>query len=573
VAAEGASRASPDQRAGRVVHHPVVIVGAGPVGLALAIDLALRGVETVLLEAESEAARTGARFGSRAICYAKRSLEILDRLGVGQRMLDKGVTWQKGKVFWRERMVYEFDLLPEAGHRMPAFVNCQQYHLERYLIERAQGLGVDLRFGHRVTGVVAEAGGVGIAIATPAGDDRLSCDWLLACDGARSTVRRALGLGFEGQVFQDKFLITDVRMAADFPPERWFWFDPPFHPGQSALLHSQPDQVWRIDLQLGPQADPEEEARPERVIPRLRAMLGEHRRFELEWTSVYTFRCRRLARFRHGRVLFLGDAAHEVSPFGARGFNSGIQDADNLAWKLACVLRNLAPERLLDSYDEERLVAADENIRHSTRSTEFITPKNAASRAYRDAVLQLAEHHPFARRMLNSGRLSTPTWLDSSSLNTPDAEGFAGGLAPGSPAEDAPLRQGDAPRWLIGELSEPAPVPTVILLLFLASASALTPALATALRGLAREPVPIATRVVLTGAERAAPSSQGLALLTDCEGLAAARYAALPGTCYLFRPDQHVAARSRRFDADRVRAATRRALAGETAPIRALADA
>jgi 3-(3-hydroxy-phenyl)propionate hydroxylase len=386
-------------------------------------------------------------------------------------------------------------------------------------------------------------------------------------------VRRALGLGFEGQVFQDKFLITDVRMAADFPPERWFWFDPPFHPGQSALLHSQPDQVWRIDLQLGPQADPEEEARPERVIPRLRAMLGEHRRFELEWTSVYTFRCRRLAKFRHGRVLFLGDAAHEVSPFGARGFNSGIQDADNLAWKLACVLRNLAPERLLDSYDEERLVAADENIRHSTRSTEFITPKNAASRAYREAVLQLAEHHPFARRMLNSGRLSTPTWLDSSSLNTPDAEGFAGGLAPGSPAEDAPLRQGDAPRWLIGELSEPAPVPTVILLLFLASASALTPALATALRGLAREPVPIATRVVLTGAERAAPSSQGLALLTDCEGLAAARYAALPGTCYLFRPDQHVAARSRRFDADRVRAATRRALAGETAPIRALADA
>ena len=561
-------RASPDQQAGRAAHHPVVIVGAGPVGLALAIDLRLRGIAPVLLEAG-----TSVSTGSRAICYAKRSLEILDRLGVGQRMLDKGVTWRQGKVFWRERMVYEFDLLPETGHRMPAFVNCQQYYLEQYLIERAQELGIDLRFGHRVTGVVPEDGAVRVAIATPAGDYGLSCDWLLACDGARSTVRRALGLGFEGQVFKDKFLITDVRMEADFPPERWFWFDPPFHPGQSALLHSQPDQVWRIDLQLGWQADAEEEVKPERVVPRLRAMLGKDRRFELEWVSVYTFRCRRLTRFRHGRVVFLGDAAHEVSPFGARGFNSGIQDADNLAWKLALVLRGLAPERLLDSYDEERLVAADDNIRHSTRSTEFITPKNAASRAYRDAVLALAERHPFARRMLNSGRLSTPTRLDSSSLNTPDAEGFAGGLRPGSPAEDAPLRRGDAPCWLLEALTAPAPVPTMVLLLFLDAARALTPALAQALDALARDPVPIASRVVLTGAGRAAPGSHGLALLTDAEGLAAERYAARPGTCYLFRPDQHVAARWRRFEPERVRAAAGRALAGETAPVLALAGA
>ncbi|MCE3250383.1 MAG: FAD-dependent oxidoreductase [Geminicoccaceae bacterium] len=311
--AEYPFRASPDQQAGGAAHHPVVVVGAGPVGLAVAIDLRLRGIAAVLLEAG-----TAVSTGSRAICYAKRSLEILDRLGIGQRMLDKGVTWRQGKVFWRERMVYEFDLLPEAGHRMPAFVNCQQYYLEQYLIERAQELGIDLRFGHRVTGVVPEAGGVRIAIATPAGDYGLTCDWLLACDGARSTVRRALGLGFEGQVFKDKFLITDIRMEADFPPERWFWFDPPFHPGQSALLHSQPDKIWRIDLQLGWQADAEEEAKPERVVPRLRAMLGKDRRFELEWISVYTFRCRRLARFRHGRVMFLGDAAHEVSPFGAR---------------------------------------------------------------------------------------------------------------------------------------------------------------------------------------------------------------------------------------------------------------
>ncbi|HSA80377.1 MAG TPA: FAD-dependent monooxygenase, partial [Geminicoccaceae bacterium] len=365
---------------------------------------------------------------------------------------------------------------------------------------------------------------------------------------------------------------TDVRMAADFPPERWFWFDPPFHPGQSALLHSQPDQIWRIDLQLGWEADAEEEVKPERVIPRLRAMLGKDRRFELEWVSIYTFRCRRLLKFRHRRVLFLGDAAHEVSPFGARGFNSGIQDADNLAWKLACVLRALAPERLLDSYDEERLVAADDNIRHSTRSTEFITPKNAASRAYRDAVLALAERHPFARRMLNSGRLSTPTRLDFSSLNTPDPEGFAGGLVPGSPAADAPLSQGGAPCWLLNQLSAPEPSPAMTLLLFLERAEGLSERLASALARLTREPVPIETRVILTGAERAPPACRGLPALVDVAGLAAARYEAAPGTCYLIRPDQHVSARWRRFDADRVRVAARHVLAGEAAPVMALAE-
>ncbi len=291
-----------------------------------------------------------------------------------------------------------------------------------------------------------------VTVETPDGAYALTCDWLLACDGARSTVRHALGLAFEGQVFKDQFLITDVRMDADYPPERWFWFDPPFHPGQSALLHSQPGKVWRVDLQLGRDADPEAEVRPERVLPRLEAMLGRDRRFELVWTSIYTFRCRRLQRFRHGRIIFLGDAAHEVSPFGARGFNSGIQDADNLAWKLACVLRGLAGEALLETYEEERLVAADENIRHSTRSTEFITPKNAASRAYRDAVLALAEHHPFARRMLNSGRLSTPTRLDFSSLNTADEEPFGGGLPPGAPCADSPLLAGEKPCWLLNQL-------------------------------------------------------------------------------------------------------------------------
>jgi 3-(3-hydroxy-phenyl)propionate hydroxylase len=552
VRRQHAFRPSPDQEAGRRAHHPVVIVGAGPVGLALAIDLALRGVKSVVLEAD-----TRLRAGSRAICYAKRSLEILDRLGVGQRMLDKGVTWQRGKVFWRDREVYAFDLLPESGHRMPAFVNLQQYYLEQFLIARAKELSVDLRFGHRVSEVAARHDGASLQVSTPLGEYALGCDWLLACDGARSTVRHALGLAFEGRVFHDHFLITDVRMAADFPPERWFWFDPPFHPGQSALLHSQPDNVWRIDLQLGRDADPQVEVRPERVIPRLKAMLGADRRFEVEWTSIYTFQCRRLRKFRHGRVMFLGDAAHQVSPFGARGFNSGIQDADNLAWKLAFVLAGQAAETLLDSYDEERLVAADENIRHSTRSTEFITPRDPASRALRDAVLALAEHHAFARRMINSGRLSTPTDLCFSSLITPDQDAFAAGVAPGSPCQDAPLLHGGKPCWLLQQLA-----PSATLLLFLDDADALTARTAGALRALARDPVPIETRVILRREGGAPPTIEGLIALFDTEGLAAMRYGAGPGTACLVRFDQHLTGRWRRFEPHAVRQAARRALDG-----------
>ncbi len=270
-----------------------------------------------------------------------------------------------------------------------------------------------------------------LRVETPDGDYWLSCDWLVVADGAKSTVRALLGLESEGQVFRDRFLIADIHMRSDFPAERWFWFDPPFHRNQSALLHRQADDVWRIDFQLGWDADPDEERKPERILPRLRAMLGPKAEFDIEWASVYTFQCRRLAKFRHGRVLFAGDAAHLVSPFGARGANSGIQDADNLVWKLALVLKGFAPLRLLDTYDAERIPATDENILHSTRSTDFITPKSAVSRTFRDAVLALAKRHAFARKLVNSGRLSVPHVYAASPLQTPDAGDICVGTGAG----------------------------------------------------------------------------------------------------------------------------------------------
>ncbi len=503
-------------------HHPVVIVGAGLVGLALAVDLALRGIPSVVLDDDDTVS-----VGSRAICWAKRTLELFDRLGLGQRLVDKGVTWNLGKVFHQARTLYDFNLLPEAGHSRPAFVNLQQYYVEEWLVARAAELPlIELRWKHRLAGLQQDTAGATLAVETPDGPYRLRADWLLACDGARSATRDLLGLAFPGRVFRDRFLIADLLMEADYPAERWFWFDPPFHRGQSVLLHKQADRVWRIDFQLGPDADPEIEKEPARVTARLAAMLGPERRFSLEWVSVYSFKCRRLERFRHDRVLFAGDSAHQVSPFGARGGNSGLQDAENLAWKLAAVLRGDAPEALLDSYEAERIPAADENILHSTRATDFITPKSAASRAYRDAVLELAAEAPFARALINSGRLSRAASYAATPLSTPDVDSFDGGLAPGAAALDAPVTTANGANWLLACLG-----PDFTLLSFDPQAVA-----------------PEGVALLRVGVE-----------VMDSEGLIARRYGA--GTTYLLRPDRHIAARWWRLDADAVRQALDRTLA------------
>ena len=427
----------------------VVILGAGPVGLCAAIDLARHGIPSVVIDA-----RNAASDGSRAICWAKRTLEICDRLGTADALVARGVTWHRGKVHFGETEVYDFDLQPQPDHHRPAFINLQQFHFEAAAIEQARRHSlIDLRWQHRATGLHRNSDGdITLDIDTPAGRYALTAEWLLACDGVRSTVRHALGLEFEGRVFDDHFLIADIRMRADFPAVRRFWFEPVFSDGGSALMHKQADDVWRCDFQLGRDADPGREREPARIKDRLRRMLGGAE-FELVWSSVYTFTCRRLARFRHGRVFFAGDSAHVVSPFGARGGNGGIQDADNLAWKLAAVLQGTAPEALLDSYEAERIPAADENIRNSTRSTDFITPKSAASRVFRDAVLDLARNHPFARQMVNSGRLSLPANYAGSPLNTGDADHFAAGPPPGAPCPDAPAT-GPAGDWLLQHLGD-----------------------------------------------------------------------------------------------------------------------
>jgi 3-(3-hydroxy-phenyl)propionate hydroxylase len=517
---------SPDQDAASTVRHPVIIVGAGPVGLAAGIDLAQRGVPVVILD---DADRIGE--GSRGLCYSKRCLEVLDTLGAGEAVAEKGVEWKVGKVYFKDREVYEFDLLPDAGHKMPAFVNLQQYYLENYLVERVEQLDeVTVRWRNKVTGLAQDTDGVTVDIETPDGPYQLRADWLIAADGANSTLRKLMDIEFVGETFRDQFLIADIKMEADFPAVRRFWFEPPFHDGQSTLLHKQPDGVWRVDFQIGWDADPKEETKSEKVRARLDKMM-EGRAYELEWLSVYTFQCRRNERFVYDRVIFTGDAAHQVSPFGARGANSGIEDSHNLAWKLALVLKGAAPASLLESYDLERIQAAETNIGHSTRSTDFLVPKSPGDKRLRDAVLDLAVEFPFARLMVNSGRLHTAAHYDSP-LSTPDTEDFGGTAKLGDPAPDAPMTDASGKDvWLLNALSRD------FTLLHVTNGAAPN--------------VPEGVSLITIGED-----------LKDKSGLFAKRYDATPGACYLLRPDQYLTARFRSFDRDRVEAAIARAKGG-----------
>ena len=503
----------------------VAIVGAGPVGLCAALNLRLRGIDAVALEAETAPAE-----GSRAICFSKRTLEIFHKLGAAAPMVEKGARWSRGKIHFGDALIHEFDLLPESGHSMPAFVNLQQYYCERFLESRlCEAAPGALRRGWRAVAVSQEenkGGGGGVLLEAECGGERkkLRARYLLACDGAKSDIRRMLGLEFQGDVFRERFLIADIRMLSDFPAERRFWFDPPFHRGGSALLHKQPDNIWRVDLQLGWHADPDEERRPENVVPRVRAMLGADAEFELEWVSVYAFQSRRLKSFARGDVFFAGDSAHQVSPFGARGANSGVEDADNICWKLQMALRQNAPRALLETYDPERTAAADENMRHTARSTNFIAPQSDAAQAFRDAALDLAKTHPFARAIVNSGRLSTAAFLKNSPLNAED-DG-AEGPKPGAVLPDAPLEKRGAKTWMLNELGDGFNV------VRFAKDGADAKSSESDFKKAAGD-LPMRLHII-------APE-----WLSDCEGLLRKRLAADSGGWFLARPDGHLCARRR----------------------------
>lgn len=396
---------------------PVLIVGAGPVGLTGAILLARQGIPSIVLESRPN--RT--LIGSRAICVQRDVLDILQRAGVGRKIVDAGVTWYSGRMFYREHEVVVMTFPEPPPGQFPPFVNTPQNIVEQLLEDQAaQEPLIDLRYGHPVVALTQDDDGVTLSVETETGRTEVRGTHCIAADGSRSTVRKLLDLPFEGRSFDDKFLITDIRAKLDFPvPERRFYFDPEWNPGRQVLLHPQPDSVWRIDWQVPEDFDLETERENGGLHARVRQIIGESTDYELIWASVYRFHQRRVPRMRVDRVLLAGDAAHVMSPFGARGMNSGLADVENAAWKIAAVRSGWAGPDLLATYDTERGAAADENLDVTATTMRFLVPADDAERARRRDVLERSVHDPSARGEINSGKLSEPFWYLDSPLTTP----------------------------------------------------------------------------------------------------------------------------------------------------------
>ena len=525
---------SPDDRM------PVIVVVGGPTGLTAALDLAYHGVPSMVVDAGRQRSD-----GSRAIALHRTALMVWDRLGCAEPMLAHGVAWRARRTFYRDRELYA-QLMPEplVGD-LPTFLNLQQYKTEDCLIRCVESNPlIDLRWEHRVVGVEQDRPGVTLEVDTPSGPVRLRGRYVLACDGARSSMRKLLGLDFPGTTNDDRFLIADIRAKLPLPQEPRFFFDHPTNPGSTILIHPQPEGVWRIDWQLGSAVDIAAERAPDSLEHRIRSLIGAMP-YELVWLSDYRFHQRQLNRLRHGQIFFLGDAAHLVSPFGARGLNSAIHDVENLGWKLAWVLRRAAPETLLDTYHTERWPAQRRDQVVTNATMRFMAPRTTMQRLRRNMVLRLSTVCKPARRWVNSGKMSQPFTYRTSPILVPDD-------APRRVWRDAPVpgaRAPDAACILVS--GSPASGARLIRLRRLLGAGfvALYFAADEAASGrftadLARLRTPIGCTVwpVLQDAPRLPLESSAV---WDHAGELTRAFAAQPGMLFLIRPDGHLAARRR----------------------------
>lgn len=515
----------PAELAGERLRHKVVVVGGGLVGLTAACDLAQRGVRVVLVDEDDTVGVRGA--SSRGICYAQKTLEIFDRLGIYQRIAGKGVTWSVGKVLADDDILYSFDLAPGSLSTQPPFINLQQFYIEWYLVDRLQQMPqAELRWRNKVADIALREDHAVLTVETPDGVYTLQAEWVIDASGLASRIRQVLGAKLQAEVGEDRWCISDVRFKAVLPPERWTWAKAAFNDGRAVWQHPMADGVWRLDYQMGPQADPKTVADPATVMDRLHRHLGADTEIEIVWVGPYGYRTQLMEKFRHGRVFFAGDVAHVMNPFGARGGNSGVQDAENICWKLAAVITGRAPEALLDSYDEERHAAGAHNIHITTRTIRFLAPRSPFEHRLREAVLDLARRFSFARSLVNTGRLSVPFEYQASSLTT-----SGGGAVPNLAITHADGRPGVLSDLLRGEGA-----PFLVLCYPGATAPDLSP--------------DEARLVACNGPVGALPVIRGGGL--DQLGR--------PGEVLVVRPDQHLAARLVKPDTATVRAALDKAL-------------
>jgi 3-(3-hydroxy-phenyl)propionate hydroxylase len=542
------------------VTRPVAIVGGGPVGMTLALALARQGVRSVLIEADDSVCT-----GSRAICISRRSLEIFKRLGVVDGFLQKGLPWTGGRSFYRDAEVFRFAMHQDDEQSLPPMINLAQYQIEQLLLDEVERHAdlIEVRWQTRVTGIEQlPEGGATLALCTASINDiawQMRADWVVACDGGRSTIRDALGLKLTGTTYEGRYVIVDIELDSARATERLAYFDPPSNPGSTVLVHKQPDNVWRIDYQLRDDEDPEAAVKPENVMPRVQSVLdsmGETGAWSPIWITVYKANALTLERYRHGSVLFAGDAAHLVPIFGVRGANSGIDDADNLGWKLGCVVNGIASPRLLDSYSDERVFAARENLSYGMKSTEFMAPPSFAFDLMRTAVLSLAQRHAAVRPLINPRQTHAIAYVQSP-LNEAagnaagHAEAFRQGPAAGTVLPECRLlkRTDDGASVAIHLTDLLGPCFTA---LRFGADAAQDGAWQQLQRTLAEQGIPFNAVTLVMGDMPGAESSY----VADQTGRLHEMLDARPGTVYLIRPDGHVLARWR----DGSAAATQRAL-------------
>ncbi|MEX3899608.1 FAD-dependent oxidoreductase [Paraburkholderia sp. JPY432] len=535
----------------------VAIVGGGPVGMTLAIALARQGVRSVLIEADDSVCT-----GSRAICISRRSLEIFKRLGVVEGFLQKGLAWTGGRSFYRDTEVFRFAMHQDDEQSLPPMINIAQYRIEQLLldeIERHADL-IDVRWQTRVTGLVQRPlGGATLTLrsAESAGSIgtswQMDAAWVVACDGGRSTIRDLLGLKLTGTTYEGRYVIVDIELDSTRATERLAYFDPPSNPGSTVLVHKQPDNVWRIDYQLRDDEDPDAAVLPENVMPRVQNLLdsmGETGAWSPIWITIYKANALTLERYRHGNVLFAGDAAHLVPIFGVRGANSGIDDADNLGWKLGCVINGSASPALLDSYSDERVYAARENLSYGMKSTEFMAPPTFAFDLLRTAVLGLAERHAAVRPLINPRQTHAIAYRQSPLNFVGDkADAFDRGPAPGTVLPECRLLKQSQDGARLGIHLTDLLGPCFTAIRFDADHANDGESWQQLQSMLASQDIPFNLIDIVTAEAQSANSPQAI----DPTGRLHHMLDAQPGTVYLIRPDGHVLARWRNGSAAAVR--------------------
>ena len=528
---------------------PVVVVGGGPVGYCAALGLANHGVPVVLLEADDSVC-----FGSRAICISRRSLEIVERLGAADGFLKKGLPWTGGRSFYRNTEVLHFRMPTDENQKLPPMINLAQYSIEQFLLDAAEARSdlIEIRWQNRLAAIDLREDGARLTVDTPVGGYTMDADWVVAADGGRSFVRETLGLQLKGTSYEGRYVIVDILLDSKRPTERLAYFDPACNRGSTVLVHKQPDNVWRIDYQLQDGEDPDEAIKSENVIPRVRSlldMMGETAPWNPIWIGIYKANALTLEDYRHKRVLLAGDAAHLVPIFGVRGANSGIDDADNLAWKLAFVVKGLASEKLLDSYSAERVAATHENLSYGTKSTEFMAPPSFAFELMRKAVLSLAVKHPSLNSLINPRQTSAITYA-TSPLNAADRSGeFTTGPVPGQPLQECSItivENGAAREAHLTDLVTPS-----ITGFYFSGDGAIPAALSKIEADMRAEGIPFALVNLTRHLNSGATEKHGW----DHTGRPFDMYNATPDSLYLVRPDGHVLGRWRRFDANATMAA------------------